>query len=71
MEKEIEKYSVIKTAVKTIEAPSVIIIGSKVLPIILDQFGVNMSDEVAYLLMSSIYGTFAGLRNWFKNKKKK
>jgi nicotinamide riboside transporter PnuC len=67
---EEEKFNPIKTAVKTIEAPSVIIIGSKVLPIILNQFGIEMSNEVAYLIVTSIYGTFSGFRNWIKNRKK-
>ncbi len=65
-----ENFNPIKTAVKTIEAPSVIIIGSKVLPIILNQFGIEMSNEVAYLIVTSIYGTFSGFRNWIKNRKK-
>jgi len=65
-----QTYSAGKTVVKTLEVPAVVIVGSKLIPIILKAIGVEIEDESASIVVSVIYGAFVGIRNWIKNKRK-
>jgi hypothetical protein len=65
-----QTYSVGKTVVKTMESPAVVIVGSKLIPIVLKTIGVEIEESTAAIVVSVIYGTFVGIRNWIKNRRK-
>lgn len=64
-----KSYSLGKTIVKTAEVPAVVIIGSRILPSVLSHIGIDMDEETAVIVVSSIFGVVRGVSNWFKNRK--
>jgi len=63
-------YEPLITAKKVISPAAIILIGSNVLQLIADQLGIEIGEEKSYIVLTSLYSFYRGLRNWIKNRKK-
>ena len=59
-----------RTITKAAEAPIAIIAIAKIAAFILNKYGVDVPTDLIYESTVVIYGSFKGIQNWFKNRKK-
>lgn len=63
-------YKVSKTIVKATTPPAVVIVGGKLVQAGLNQVGVSLDDSTCMMISSGVFGLFAGLVNFIKNRKR-
>lgn len=63
-------YQVSKTIIKATTPPTVVIVGGKAIQAGLNYIGVTLDDSTCMMISSGVFGLFAGLVNFIKNRKR-
>ena len=62
------QYKKSKTAAKVVIPPALIIGGSALVQLFASLAGQEISDDMSYKVVTSIYAVGAGIINWWKNR---
>lgn len=65
------EYKPTITLAKTATPAAVVIAGSNLLQIGARAVGVELGEETSYIISTTVYSLFRGLRNWIKNRRKR